>query len=84
MPQIVISRLGFGYLGRRGVDVQPLCRLSAVGLPSAPCRRLPAVGEITFAVGFVVTAVLYIIMHAGELRQRAPQMARMKAQTRQA
>jgi hypothetical protein len=30
----------------------------------------------------VVTVVLYIIMHAGELRQRAPQMARMKAQTR--
>jgi purine-cytosine permease-like protein len=36
VPQMVISRLGFGYLGRRGTDVQPLCRLPAVGsLPPA-------------------------------------------------
>ena len=40
-------------------------------------KQFPAVGDITFAVGFVVTAVLYVILRAispaGHPRQRTPE-----------
>ncbi len=39
-------------------------------------KHVPAVGDITFAVGFVITAVLYVILHNVLQRDRAPATAR--------